>query len=182
MTHGYEKLFQLLLAVYPSKFVGIVRRTISHNRMVFSETVQSAEIEHGMMTDYHLLHCNPGIETMPGLRSSMATNGESARRWLEENHDKVPLERIRQIRDNLAKKLQNIEESDDTYSGLLDALDVMDNHLLEIENPAPVSEASETTASLDLAPLIPDADQSSPQLSPEEKQARFQSLLKNGKI
>ncbi|WP_062260426.1 hypothetical protein [Endozoicomonas arenosclerae] len=110
----------------------------------------------------------------------MATNGESARRWLEENQEKVSLERIRQIRDNISSKLQNLDESDDTYTGLLEALDVMDNHLLQEEQASPTPEPE--SVSLDLGPLIPQTDAEAPQLSAAEKKLKFQQLLKTGKL
>ncbi|WP_257280018.1 hypothetical protein [Endozoicomonas sp. ISHI1] len=110
----------------------------------------------------------------------MATNGESARRWLEENQDKVSLERIRQIRDNLSNKLQAVDESDGTYPGLLEALDVMDNYLLQEEGEATAPESE--PASLDLSPLIPQSDHQPPQLSEQEKKLKFQQLLKTGKF
>ncbi|MGI9280614.1 MAG: hypothetical protein ACR2PX_13480 [Endozoicomonas sp.] len=110
----------------------------------------------------------------------MATNGESARRWLEENQDKVSLERIRQIRDNISDKLQDLDESDESYPGFLEALDVMDNHLLQEEQESPVTESE--SISLDLGPLIPQADSEPPQLTAQEKKLKFQQLLKTGKL
>ncbi|WP_422133045.1 hypothetical protein [Endozoicomonas sp. ALD040] len=110
----------------------------------------------------------------------MATNGESAKRWLEENQDKVSVERIRQIRDNISNKLQDLDESDEAYPGLLEALDVMDNHLLQQEGDTPAPESE--SASLDLGPLVPQSDLPTPQLSAQEKKLKFQQLLKTGKV
>ncbi|KEQ18673.1 hypothetical protein [Endozoicomonas numazuensis] len=110
----------------------------------------------------------------------MATNGESARRWLEENQDKVSLERIRQIRDSISSKLQDLNESDETYPGLLEALDVMDNHLLQEDQEPPTPESE--PVSLDLGPLVSHADAEAPQLTAQEKKLKFQQLLKTGKL
>ncbi|WP_252179185.1 hypothetical protein [Endozoicomonas sp. 4G] len=110
----------------------------------------------------------------------MATNGESARKWLKENQSKVSLERIRQIRDNISNKLQDLDESDESYSGLLEALDVMDGHLLQGEQESTAPESK--SVNLDLSPLIPQSEPQAPQLSVQEKKLKFQQLLKTGKL
>ena len=110
----------------------------------------------------------------------MATNGESARRWLEENQDKVSLERVRQIRDNIVNRLQSLDEQDETHEGLLEALDVMDEHLLVAEQPETGNDA--ISAQLDSSPLVSNTTADAPHLSEDEKQKRFRQLLKTGKI
>ena len=109
----------------------------------------------------------------------MATNGQSARKWLEENGNKVSRDRVEQIRKNIAEKLAKLDESDDSYPGLLEALDVMDDHL----NPAVEEEATPAAdIKLDLGPLASESDFEAPQLSPDEKKARFKQLLKSGQL
>nr|MDT0252804.1 hypothetical protein [Endozoicomonas sp.] len=120
----------------------------------------------------------------------MATNGESARKWLEENREQVSQERVLQIRNNLIKKTDQIAEAEnsdvsdegsgDEYSGLLEALDVMDSWLQE--QTAPVTEETQTEPSaLDYSSLIQDSVEPAPRFSQEEKLRRFQSLLKSSK-
>ncbi|MGI9275564.1 MAG: hypothetical protein ACR2PT_12055 [Endozoicomonas sp.] len=111
----------------------------------------------------------------------MATNGESARRWLEENQDRVSLERIRQIRDNIVSRLQSLDEQDETHEGLLEALDVMDEHLIETEQPEPPGNDAANVL-LDSSPLVSSPPAEPPHLSREEKQRRFRRLLETGKI
>ena len=71
----------------------------------------------------------------------MATNGESARKWLEENREQISEERILQIRSNLVKKINqmadadNLNESDETSRVVRRALDVMDAWLQERSAP-----------------------------------------------
>ena len=110
----------------------------------------------------------------------MATNGESARRWLEENQDRVSLERIRQIRDNIVDRLQTLDEQDEAHEGLLEALDVMDEHLIATEQPEPGNDAANVL--LDSSPLVSSTPEDTPHLSSEEKQRRFRRLLETGKI
>lgn len=113
----------------------------------------------------------------------MATNGESARKWLEENREQVSEERILQIHSNLAKKINQLADSDnmdssDEYEGLLEAMDVMDAWLQARATPA----EEETEASeLDYSPLVQEPSGPTSQLSREEKVLRFQSLLKSSK-
>ncbi|KEI71138.1 hypothetical protein [Endozoicomonas elysicola] len=113
----------------------------------------------------------------------MATNGESARKWLEENREQITEERILQIRSNLVKKVNQMAESDnldvsDEHQGLLEALDVMDGWLQERTVPQEIPiESSE----LDYSPLIQPPSEPAPQLTQEEKLRRFQNLLKSSK-
>ena len=110
----------------------------------------------------------------------MATNGESARQWLEENKNQVSEQRIVQIRSNLVKKIDLLAESgndmSDEYQGLLEALDVMDNWLQQGGTTQP-AEPSE----LDYRSLVEEPSEPAPLLSPQEKRQRFQSLLKASK-
>ncbi|WP_257263780.1 hypothetical protein [Endozoicomonas sp. ONNA2] len=110
----------------------------------------------------------------------MATNGESARQWLEQNREQVSEERILQIRNNLVKKIDQMVDADnmnvsDEHQGLLEALDVMDAWLQERASPR---ETATETSALDYSPLIQEPSETAPKLTQEEKQRRFQNLLK----
>ena len=115
----------------------------------------------------------------------MATNGESARKWLEANQHNTSPERIRQIRDNIVAKLQQLDDTDNEHDGLLEALDVMDAHLLQLERqskPEGNSDSSpEDLPPLDYSPLVNHQEEVVPQLSAEEKQKRFQALLRKNR-
>lgn len=117
----------------------------------------------------------------------MATNGESAARWLLEQGDKTSPERLQQIRDNLANKLEPLDESATEYGDLLDALDVMDNHLARMAQgiPAAPTESVENPDSeapqLDSSPLIAN-DATTAFISAEERRAKFAQLLKAGRL
>ena len=109
----------------------------------------------------------------------MSTNGESARRWLDDNQERVSEERIRQIRDNLAKKIDQISDSDtpsDAHQDLLDALDVMDAWL---DDNSPPSDTVPDNTALDYSPLIQEPTDVITPLSEEEKKQRFNDLLKS---
>ena len=108
----------------------------------------------------------------------MATNAESAKKWLEENQHKVSIERIQQIRDNIFAKLQRLDEHDDEHDGLLEALDVMDAFLASQQQP----ESAEELPPLDYSPLVNHQGEHTPQLSQAEKQQRFQELLKKAEV
>ena len=115
----------------------------------------------------------------------MSTNGESARKWLEENRDYIKEPRILQIRDNLLKKIQQYEEQEEAdtseeYEGLLEALDVMESWLQENAAPQPVKPPTELPA-LETTPLGHNAFSEAPVLSEQEKQKKFQDLLKSSK-
>ncbi len=120
-----------------------------------------------------------------------STNGESARKWLKENKERITEQRIVQIRGNLEKKINQLTQANtpddpelsDEHQGLLEALDVMDawlqEHSLPVSNKA-VSESSESAA-LDYSPLIQESAEPIVQLSPQEKRRQFQMLLKANK-
>ena len=112
----------------------------------------------------------------------MATNGESARKWLDENAELVSEQRVVQIRSNLAKKIDLLAESggdmSDEYQGLLEALDVMDDWL---QQGGTTQEAPAQPSDLDYRGLIEEPSEPAPLLSPEEKRQRFQNLLKASK-
>ncbi|MRI34732.1 hypothetical protein EOPP23_17250 [Endozoicomonas sp. OPT23] len=110
----------------------------------------------------------------------MATNGQSAKKWLEENQGKASDERVQQIRNSIAEKLTKLDDSDDSSSGLLEALDVLDNYLQGPEETE--SATAEQDVKLDLSPLGSESNPDIPQLSPEEKQAQFRKLLKSGQL
>lgn len=114
----------------------------------------------------------------------MATNGASAKQWLESNKHKVSEQRIIQIRDNLQKKIEALTKADELTDlseeqGLLEALDVMDAF---IETRYGASPAEESTAKLDYSSLVDSSDSGAPVLDTSEKQKRFQDLLKNSKF
>lgn len=113
----------------------------------------------------------------------MATNGESARQWLAENHGKASLERILQIRAAIDQKITRLESDHEDYPGLLEALDVMDHYLT---SPLPGAEhgnkAPSCETGLDFSPLIPQTPAASPALSPEEKERQFRALLEKSAI
>ena len=115
----------------------------------------------------------------------MATNGESARQWLEDNQNKISESRVKQIRDSLDQKandLSNAEQNDseEEYQGVLEALDVMETFINEHYNHTPVSENEPTV--LDYSPLGTNTDSEAPLLNQQEKKARFQDLLKSQKL
>jgi|GEM_PF-6089706 len=111
----------------------------------------------------------------------MATNGESARKWLEENKEQASEQRIAQIRSNLVKKIDLLAESgedmSDEYQGLLEALDVMDEWLQRGTQETPAQPSAPDYGAL----LVEEPTEPVPLLSPEEKRQRFQSLLKSSK-
>ena len=115
----------------------------------------------------------------------MATNGESARKWLEANQHKTSPERIRQIRDNIVAKLQRLDDTDNEHDGLVEALDVMDAHLLHQEQQGKPEDHSGSSSDdlppLDYSPLVNHHQEATVQLSPEEKHRRFQELLKKNR-
>jgi len=96
----------------------------------------------------------------------MATNGESAAQWLSEHGETTPVERLQQIRDNIAAKLEDDIRDDEQHVGLLEALDVMDSYIIN-------KEALSTGDNSDAA---------SPTLPEEERKKRFSELLKIGKL
>ncbi|MGY0218875.1 hypothetical protein ACWJJH_16025 [Endozoicomonadaceae bacterium StTr2] len=106
----------------------------------------------------------------------MATNGESARRWLAENGQTSTPERLAQIRQNIAKRLAALpDDEEEEARGLLEALDVMDAYMTAA---TPEASAADDAVALDYSPLIPTGDEeTAPTLSPEEKRAKFQQLL-----
>ncbi|WP_345198758.1 hypothetical protein [Kistimonas scapharcae] len=109
----------------------------------------------------------------------MATNGESAAQWLSEHGETTPVERLQQIRDNIAAKLEdNIQ--DEQHIGLLEALDVMDSYIISKE--ALTTDNSPIDIRPDLSPLCDNRAATSPGLSEEEKKKRFNELLKTGKL
>ena len=112
----------------------------------------------------------------------MATNGESARKWLEENKKQVSEQRIIQIRSNLVKKInllaESCDEMSDKYQGLLEALDVMDSWL---QQGGTAQEKPVELSDLDCRSLVEEPSEPAPLLSPEDKRQRFQSLLKASK-
>ena len=116
----------------------------------------------------------------------MATNGNSARQWLKQNHNKVTEQRIRQIRDNLEQKISTISHAenddmdDDAYQGLVEALEVMEAFILE--NYPPAENSAELGPELDFSPLASDMGQDIPCLDSETKRNRFQALLKDSKF
>ena len=112
----------------------------------------------------------------------MATNGESARKWLEENKNQVSEQRVVQIRSSLVKKINLLAESSndmsDEYQGLLEALDVMDNWL---QQGGTAQEKPVELPDLDYRSLVEEPSEPAPLLSQQEKRQRFQSLLKASK-
>ncbi len=109
----------------------------------------------------------------------MATNGESAARWLQEQGAQASPERLGQIRDNLAKKLEELDAEHPEYPGLLEALDVMDNYIAGVQPSTSANEAE--TPALDLSPLVADAPTAAP-ISADERRARFARLLSEGRL
>ena len=114
----------------------------------------------------------------------MATNGESAKKWLADNQQKISEPRVKQIRDSLEKKVNDLsntdqDDLDDEYQGVLEALEVMDAFIRENYHPIPVPE--ENNIDLDSSSLTSDAPANAPVLNHQEKQARFQALLKDSK-
>ncbi|PJE80299.1 hypothetical protein CI610_00726 [invertebrate metagenome] len=108
----------------------------------------------------------------------MATDGMSARKWLAGHGHQVSFDRIQEIRDKLAKKIDVLDETDPRYEGILEALDVMDQYIIQ-------SSAQQTIGQdcpLDSSSLIPElsGDDSSP-LDAAEKRRRFDVLLKTGR-
>ncbi|RRJ84313.1 hypothetical protein [Aestuariirhabdus litorea] len=110
----------------------------------------------------------------------MATNGESAARWLKDNADQLPLERIEQVRNNVQAKLDGLDDQAPSAAGLLEALEVLDHFLL---NHSTVSTANPgrsggtaPAVTFDPSPLTPAIEPIAP-LDPSEKRERFRQLL-----
>ncbi|WP_211829085.1 hypothetical protein [Kistimonas asteriae] len=110
----------------------------------------------------------------------MATNGESAAQWLSEHGETTPVERLQQIRDNIAAKLEDDIRDDEQHVGLLEALDVMDSYIISKE--ALSTGDSPIDIAPDLSPLCDNSDAASPTLPEEERKKRFSELLKTGKL
>ncbi|WP_426416696.1 hypothetical protein [Aestuariirhabdus sp. LZHN29] len=109
----------------------------------------------------------------------MATNGESAAHWLEQNANQLSRQRVEQVRDNIQTKLDRLSEEAPLAPGLLEALEVLDQHLARDTAPqtsASGSPVATALPALDTSPLIPDLAPEEP-LSAAEKQARFRDLL-----
>ena len=114
----------------------------------------------------------------------MATNGESARQWLESNKHKASEQRIIQIRDNLQNKIEALAKAEEPTDpseeqGLVEALDVMDAF---IETRYGEPQPEESNAQLDYSSLTDSTANDAPVLNDTEKQKRFQQLLKNSKF
>ena len=124
------------------------------------------------------------INDFTGLYCIMATNGESARQWLESNKHKVSEQRIIQIRDSLQKKFETLTGADEPADpneeqGLVEALDVMDAFIESRYGERPPEDSS---AELDYSSLIDSSGCQAPVLDGPEKQRRFQELLKKSKF
>ena len=105
----------------------------------------------------------------------MATNGASARQWLEENHNNVPADRIQQVIRSLTRKMEDLGEDHPEWEGLLEALDVLESYQPGLTSPDLHSNE------LDTSPLI--ANEPAPEpLSPEEKKQRFKALLQKSDL
>ncbi|MGB1270842.1 MAG: hypothetical protein ACPG5T_02080 [Endozoicomonas sp.] len=117
----------------------------------------------------------------------MATNGDSARKWLEENKHQVTETRVLQIRNNLEKKINELPESDvdglsEEHQGLLEALDVLEAFLQEQSSARTATNEVTGITGIDASPLISEPSEPVPQLDDTEKKHRFQQLLKTGKV
>ena len=113
----------------------------------------------------------------------MATNGASARSWLEQNGAQAAPEEIQRIRTAIAGKLDALSEDHPDEAGLLEALDVMDTFIEQGGVSAPVSPVVQeisNTPMLDTSPLVPELAPAE-ELSPVEKQARFRKLLQSSR-
>ena len=110
----------------------------------------------------------------------MATNGESARQWLKDNHGKVSGERIQQIIQSIQKKVAALTDEHADYIGLVEALDVMEAYNPDQADRRPTSESLDTL--LDATPLISEDTHATALISPEEKKRRFQALLKRSDV
>ncbi len=110
----------------------------------------------------------------------MATNGESAAQWLSEHGETTPLERLQQIRDNIATRLEDGKLDDEQHIGLLEALDVMDSYIITKETSTTGSNPIDITP--DLSPLCDNSAVASPIMPEEERKKRFSELLKTGKL
>ena len=112
----------------------------------------------------------------------MATNGASARQWLAEHGSHKSLSEIERIRAAIAGKLETLAEDHPEQEGLLEALDVMDEWISQNSNCLTVtSDCQSEYYQLDASSLTPDVDPLE-ELTPEEKQARFQNLLRSSKL
>ncbi len=115
----------------------------------------------------------------------MATNGASARQWLAEKGNSTPPDELLRIRNAIAAKLDKLPEGHPDEDGLLEALDVMDEWQENKKSPNPAIPSLQggdgSEPALDTRPLTPDVEPA-PSLSPADKQARFQQLLKDSKM
>ena len=118
-----------------------------------------------------------------------STNGESAKKWLEENKEHITEQRIVQIRSSLEKKINQLIQAGkaetlelfDEYEGLLEALNVMDAWLQDYSAPSSAVNDSPETVALDYSPLVQEGTEPIPQLSPQEKRRQFEGLLQANK-
>ncbi|MCK5894559.1 MAG: hypothetical protein KAG53_09195 [Endozoicomonadaceae bacterium] len=110
----------------------------------------------------------------------MATNGESATNWLKEHGETTAPERLRKIRNSIASQLEENSPDDQQHIELLEALDVMDDYL--INNNAAVVNNRESASLTDLLPLCDNTTAPSPRLTEDEKKQRFKTLLNTGKL
>lgn len=111
----------------------------------------------------------------------MTTNGESATNWLKEQGEATSPERLQKIRNNIASQLEESSPDDQQHIGLLEALDVMDDYL--INKNATVVSNSESISLTDRLPLCDNTTSLPPPLLTEdEKKQRFKTLLSTGKL
>ena len=111
----------------------------------------------------------------------MATNSESAKQWLKNNHKKVTTGRIKQIIVSLNNKINVLTPDNQEYVGLLEALDEMDRYLLSTNAPNKLYIKSKKNK-LDSSALVREASVKPFTISIEEKNRRFKQLLEKSDI
>ena len=112
----------------------------------------------------------------------MATNGESARKWLLDNCKTITTEQVNRVRESLIKKIDQTPEPEnndlpDPHQGLLEALDVLDAWLLE--NTAASPKNLDETIPLDYRPLVTEPSEPINILTEKEKLREFHKLLES---
>lgn len=100
----------------------------------------------------------------------MATSAASAQQWLTEQ--KPDRAAIVDVIGKLEKRIEQLSEDDPALEGSVDALMLLQDHLAELDTPAPETETP--PANLDTSGLIPEADPV--QLEDDVKRRAFDAL------
>lgn len=100
----------------------------------------------------------------------MSTNAESATKWISEK--KPTLNELTQVIAKLEERIHQWTGDDETIQGSIDALDVLQNHLVLVETARQAE--PNPTVNLDTSNLIPLSDPI--ELDPDLKRKKFEAL------